>query len=53
MLLNLPHRRLRSSDARFERLRKQYRAYRAKYGRKPIYYERMDRWTELPAEFRY
>jgi hypothetical protein len=53
MLLNLPHRRLRSSDAQFARLRKQYREYRTKYGRKPIYYKRMDRWTELPTEFRY
>jgi hypothetical protein len=53
MLLQLPHRRLHSSDARIDRLRKRYRAYRARYGRKPIYYARMDRWTELPREFQY
>jgi hypothetical protein len=53
MLLNLPHRPLHTSNARINRLRKQYREYRAKYGRKPIYYKRMDRWTELPAEFTY
>lgn len=53
MLLQLPHRPLRSSDARIDRLRRKYRAYRARHGRKPIYYKRMDRWTELPEEFRY
>ena len=53
MLLNLPHRRLHTSNARINRLRKQYREYRAKFGRKPVYYKRMDRWTELPPEFRY
>jgi hypothetical protein len=51
MLLQLPHRPLRSSDARIDRLRTRYRAYRARHGRKPIYYRRMDRWTELPEEF--
>jgi hypothetical protein len=51
MLLELPHRPVRSSDARIDRLRKRYREYRARYGRKPIYYARMDRWTPLPAEF--
>ena len=29
-----------------------YREYRERYGRKPVYYRRMDRWTELPVEFR-
>lgn len=53
MLLQLPHRPLRSSDARIDRLRRRYREYRARHGRKPIYYSRMDRWTELPEEFRY
>ena len=53
MLLQLPHRPLRSSDARIDRLRDRYREYRARHGRKPIYYSRMDRWTELPEEFRY
>jgi hypothetical protein len=52
MLLNLPHRPLRTSDARINRLRKRYREYREKYGRKPIYYKRTDRWTELPPEFK-
>ena len=51
MLLELPHRRLHTVDARIDRLRKRYREYRARYGRKPVYYKRMDRWTELPREF--
>jgi hypothetical protein len=52
MLLELPHRRIHTSDARIDRLRRKYRAYLERYGRKPIYYRRMDRWTELPREFR-
>ena len=52
MLLELPHRPLHTSDTRIDRLRRRYREYRAKHGRKPIYYTRMDRWTELPDEFR-
>ena len=53
MLLQLPHRPLHSSDARIDRLRTRYRQYRARHGRKPIYYRRMDRWTALPEEFNY
>ena len=51
MLLEFPHRRLHTSDARIDRLRERYREYRDRYGRKPIYYKRMERWTELPGEF--
>ena len=52
MLLEWPHRRIRSSDRRFRRLRERYVAYRQEHGRKPIYYRNMDRWSELPPEFR-
>jgi hypothetical protein len=52
MLLEYPHRPIASSDRRVARLRARYRAYLARYGRKPIYYRRRDRWSELPAEFR-
>lgn len=52
MLLDLPHRPLRTSDARFDRLRARYVAYRERYGTKPLYYARRDRWSELPPEFR-
>jgi hypothetical protein len=52
MLLDHPHRHIRSSDGRVETLRRRYRAFRTAYpGRKPIYYARRDRWTELPREF--
>jgi hypothetical protein len=53
MLLDMPHRPLHTSDARIDRLRKRYRAYRERFGRKPIYYKRRDRWAPLPPEFRY
>jgi hypothetical protein len=51
MLLDFPHRRIRSSNERVRRLRLRYRRYRAAFERKPIYYARMDRWTALPREF--
>jgi len=53
MLLDYPHQALKSSDARFRRLRERYRAYRAANGgRKPLYYRGRARWTEIPAELR-
>ena len=52
VLLDHPHRTIRSSDARVARLRDRYRAFRAAYpGRKPILYRGRERWTELPREF--
>lgn len=48
LLLDAPHRPMRTSDARFERLRRRYAAFRERYGRKPLYYDRMT-WTELPT----
>ena len=50
MLLDYPHRRIASSDRRVDALRARYRSYRRKFGRKPIYYKGMERWTELPRE---
>jgi hypothetical protein len=52
VLLDHPHRAIRSSDRRFEALRERYRRYRARYGRKPVYYKGREHWTELPDEFR-
>jgi hypothetical protein len=53
LLLDHPHRPIRSSDARIDRLRARYRAFRAQFpDRKPLYYSGMERWSELPAEFR-
>jgi len=51
VLLDLPHRPIRSSDRRVGALRVRYRAFRARYGKKPVYYKRRDRWTPLPGEF--
>jgi hypothetical protein len=48
MLLEYPHRRIKSSNRRVDALRARYRAYRATYGRKPLYYRGRERWTELP-----
>lgn len=52
MLLNYPHRPIRSSDMRIDRLRKRYRQFRAQFpDRKPLWYRGRDKWTELPTEF--
>jgi hypothetical protein len=51
VLLDYPHRAIRSSDRRVDRLRARYRRYRARYGRKPVYYRGRERWTSLPKEF--
>jgi hypothetical protein len=51
MLLDYPHRTVRSSNARVRRLRKQYRAFRARFGHKPVYYRGTEWWTPLPGEF--
>ncbi len=51
-LLEYPHRSIRSSDQRIDRLRAWYRWYRAEHGRKPVVeYRGRERWTELPEEF--
>jgi hypothetical protein len=53
VLLDWPHRPIRTSNRRIAVLRKRYRKYMREHnGRKPIYYKRRDRWTPLPAEFR-
>jgi hypothetical protein len=52
MLLDYPHRRIKTSNRRFRELRKWYREYRAAHGgRKPIDYRGRETWTELPEEF--
>jgi hypothetical protein len=48
MLLAAPHRAIRSSDTRIDRLRRWYRAYREEHGRKPLGYRNRHRWTALP-----
>lgn len=49
MLLETPHRPIRSSDRRIDRLRRRYREYRAAHrDLKPLYYSGRDKWTEIP-----
>jgi len=50
-LLAAPHRPIRTSDARIDRLRAWYRAYRERYGRKPVAYRQRHTWSALPREF--
>ena len=53
LLLNHPHRPIRSSDVRINRLRARYRKFKQQFpDRKPMYYAGAKRWTELPREFR-
>ncbi len=50
MLLEHPHRRLASSNRHVNALRARYRAFRKQFPeRKPLFYKRKDRWTELPT----
>jgi hypothetical protein len=52
MLLDYPHRPIRSSDRRVDAMRTRYRAFREQFpGRKPVFYEGRDRWTPIPEEF--
>jgi hypothetical protein len=48
MLLAAPHRPIRSSDERIDRLRRRYREFRAKHGRKPLFYKDRHTWTAVP-----
>jgi hypothetical protein len=53
VLLAYPHRPIRSSDRRIDALRARYLAFKQRHpDRKPLFYQRMDRWTPIPAEFR-
>jgi hypothetical protein len=47
-LLAAPHRKIRTSDARIERLRRWYREYRATHGHKPTEYRQRHTWSALP-----
>lgn len=52
LLFEIPHRPIRYSTTRVDRLRRRYVAYLdAHQGRKPLYYDRSS-WTALPAEYR-
>ena len=49
VLLEAPHRPIRSSDARIDRLRRKYVAFRkAHEDRKPLYYKDRHTWSAIP-----
>jgi len=50
MLLDYPHRPLKTSDARTKWLRKRYLAFKKENpDRKPLWYRGRERWTPLPT----
>ena len=50
VLLDAPHRPIRSSDKRIDALRRRYVRFRKEHdGRKPLYYNGRPAWSELPA----
>jgi hypothetical protein len=52
VLLDWPHRPIRSSDRRIDALRRRYRAFIDTHGYKPWkFYRGRERWTPLPREF--
>jgi hypothetical protein len=52
VLLDWPHRPIRSSDRRIDALRRRYRAFIETHGYKPWkFYRGRERWTPLPREF--
>ena len=53
MLIDLPHKKIRSSDKRFRSLLRRYKQYRKTHdGRKPVYYRGQENWEPLPQEFK-
>lgn len=51
-LLEYPHRPIRTSEARIERLRARYKAFKEAHpDLKPMYFSGRERWSELPREF--
>jgi hypothetical protein len=51
LLYAIPHRAIRTSPTRLERLRRKYREYLDSHGgRKPLYYDRST-WTPIPRSF--
>jgi hypothetical protein len=53
LLFEIPHRKIRSSDARVDRLRRRYFAFRRAHpGIKPVAYYDQRTWTEIPVALR-
>jgi len=52
LLLGYPHRSIRSSDARIDRLRARYFEFKRAFpDRKPVFYHGREHWTDLPPQF--
>jgi hypothetical protein len=52
MLIDLPHRKIKTSIRRYRVLLRRYKAYRAANDdRKPIYYRGRDKWEPIPKQF--
>ena len=52
VLLDWPHRRIRTSNRRIAALRARYKAFKKEHPDcKPVYYTRRDRWTPIPRGF--
>jgi hypothetical protein len=51
MLLEYPHRSIRTSDQRIDSLRRRYVEFRRRFGYKPLFYRGRQRWSPIPAEF--
>lgn len=51
LLIDWPHHRIVTSNARYRQLKRRYVAFRKAHGVKPIYYRGRERWMPLPAEF--
>jgi hypothetical protein len=53
LLLDHPHRRIKTAPGRIAQLRARYLRFRASHpGVKPVYYRGRDRWAPIPQEFR-
>jgi hypothetical protein len=49
MLLDYPHRAIRSPDRHVNAMRARYRAFKKQFpDRKPLFYRHRERWTEVP-----
>jgi hypothetical protein len=51
ILIDWPHKRIRTSDRRYDALRARYLAYTAATGLKPLDYANRRTWAPLPPEF--
>jgi hypothetical protein len=50
-LIKVRHKPVRVPRRRVIEMRKRYLAYRAKYGKKPLFYRARNAWTKIPKEF--